>query len=242
MAQPTARWRATSAIAALTFNNGSPQTYGGVVSGSGNLNAIGASLLALTNTNTYNGATTVSAGSLAVNGQLTASNVLVQGGLLLGSGQVNKNVTLASGGVAGTLAIGGNLTVTGNSTWYAQDTVTGSATVQAGAFTLASGAVLTTATLNVTGGAIAAADATGTLNGSLNYTSSTSSAFIGAITGGGSTVTLNNPLALLTLSGVNTYGGATTITAGTLQLGGANSLPGVLWRPMAASSTWTART
>ena len=61
--------------------------------------------------------------------------------------------------------------------------------MQGGTFTLASGAVLTTPTLNVSGGAIAAADATGTLNGSLNYTSSTSSAFGGQITGAGSSLT-----------------------------------------------------
>ena len=90
---------------------------------------------------------------------MTNSSVLVQGGLLLGSGQVNNNVVLSGGGVAGTLAIGGNLTVTGNSTWYAQNTVSGNATVQGGLFTLASGESLTTSVLNVTGGAISAATA-----------------------------------------------------------------------------------
>ena len=74
-------------------------------------------MLALSGTNTYSGATTISAGSLAVNGQLTNSPVAVQGGTLLGSGQIANNVTLSSGGVAGTLAIGGSLAVTGNSTW-----------------------------------------------------------------------------------------------------------------------------
>ncbi len=83
----------------------------------------------------------------------------------------------------------------------------------------ASGASLTTPAVNVTGGAIVAADGTGTLNGSLNYTSSTSSTFIGAITGPSSTVTMNNALAMLTLSGSSNYGGGTTIQAGTLQLG-----------------------
>ena len=115
--------------------------------------------------------------------------------------------------MAGTLAIGGSLAVTGNSTWYAQNTVSGGGAVQGGTFTLASGAVLTTPTLNVTGGAIAG---TGTLNSSLNYTSPTSSTFGGAITGGGSSLTMNNASALLALTGTNTYGGATAISAGTL--------------------------
>ena len=73
-----------------------------------------------------------------VNGQLSNSSVAVQGGTLLGSGQVNNNVTLSSGGVAGTLAISGTLAVTGNSTWYAQDSVSGGGAVQAGTFTLGS--------------------------------------------------------------------------------------------------------
>ena len=55
-------------------------------------------------------------------------------------------------------------------------------------------------------------------------------------------MTLNNPLALLTLSGVNTYGGATTITAGTLQLGGEISLPGGAVAANGGVLTWTART
>ena len=144
-------------------------------------------------------------GSLAVNGQLTNSSVAVHGGTLLGGGQVNHNVTMSSGGVAGTLTIGGSLAVTGNSTWYAQDTVSGGGAVQAGTFTLASGAILTTPTLNVAGGAIVGV---GTLNGSLNYTSSTGSTFGGLITGGGSTLTMNNALATLTLTGTDTYSGA----------------------------------
>ena len=86
--------------------------------------------------------------------------------------------------------------------------------MQGGLFTLASGQAWMAPTLNVTGGAIAAADGTGTLNGSLNYTSSTSSTFLGAIpTGPGSTVTMNNALASLTLAGTSTDNGATTISA-----------------------------
>ena len=186
------------------------------------MNGIGGELI-LSGSNSYSGGTTVSAGSLAVDGQLINSSVTVQGGTLLGSGQVNSNVTLSSGTVAGTLAIGGSLTVTGNSTWLG-GTVSCGAAVQSGTFTLASGAVLTTPVLNVSGGAIAAASATGTLNGSLNYTSSTSSTFGGAIAGHGSTLTLNNALATLAVSGSNTYSGATTVSAGVLCAAAPNTL------------------
>ena len=39
-------------------------------------------------------------------------------------------------------------------------------------------------------------------------------------------MTLNNALAVLNLSGTNTYGGGTTVMPGTLQLGSASALPG----------------
>ena len=83
--------------------------------------------------------------------------------------------------------------------------------MQAGTFTLGSGAVVTTPTLNVTGGAIAGV---GTLNGSLNYTNATSSVFGGQITGAGSTLTMNNASAVLALTSTNTYSGATTVNGG----------------------------
>ena len=120
----------------------------------------------------------------------------------------------------------------GNAAGYNGSVVLSGATVSpvavnlnAGTLMLGSGAVLTTPSLNVTGGAIAAADATGRLNGSLNYTSSTSSSFGGRITGAGSTLALNNAAATLTLTGTtNTYGGATTVNGGVLAAGVANAL------------------
>ena len=48
----------------LVFNNGSSQTYGGVVGGSGTVTKIGAGALALSGANSYGGLTTVTAGTL----------------------------------------------------------------------------------------------------------------------------------------------------------------------------------
>ena len=59
----------------------------------------------------------------------------------------------------------------------------------------------------------------GTLTGSLNDTSSASSTFGGVIAGATSMLTVNNTAGVLTLTGNNTYGGATTVSAGTLQVG-----------------------
>ena len=70
----------------------------------------------------------------------------------------------------------------------------------------------------MTGGTIAGS---GFLAGSLNYTSSASSTFGGVIEDGTapSTLTMNKASSTLLLTGTNTYSGATTVSAGTLQLG-----------------------
>jgi fibronectin-binding autotransporter adhesin len=91
--------------------------------------------------------------------------------------------------------------------------------------TLSVNGTLTTPIVNVTGGSIAAASATSTLSGSLNYASSTNATFQGVIAGAGNSVTLNKAGTTLTLTGANTYTGPTTVTAGTLVVGSAASLP-----------------
>ncbi|MES2983033.1 MAG: autotransporter-associated beta strand repeat-containing protein [Verrucomicrobiota bacterium] len=67
----------------------------------------GTGILALTGTNTYTGATTVSAGKLAVNGSLANTAVTVQtGATLQGSGFIVGSVTIQNGG---TLAAGNSI-------------------------------------------------------------------------------------------------------------------------------------
>jgi fibronectin-binding autotransporter adhesin len=94
---------------------------GTLVLGSGTLTKNGSGTLTLNNTNTYTGTTTVNnAGTLLVNGDSSASigNVTVNNTATLGgSGSIGGNVTvtgsanLAPGASVGTLAIGGNLTI-----------------------------------------------------------------------------------------------------------------------------------
>ena len=78
-------------------------TLSGVISDGGlgcSLNMSGPGVLALNNTETYTGATTISNGTLQVNGQLNvASAVTMQsGGMLAGTGTVHGPATAQSGG------------------------------------------------------------------------------------------------------------------------------------------------
>ena len=59
----------------LTFANPYAQTYTGAISGSGGLTKTAAGLLILTGSNTYSGATTISAGTLQVGSSGTAGSI-----------------------------------------------------------------------------------------------------------------------------------------------------------------------
>jgi len=73
-------------------------TYGGIAAGSGGLTKNSAGTLTLSGNNTYTGTTTVSAGTLLVNGSQSASAVSINGGTLGGTGTVGTITSTASGG------------------------------------------------------------------------------------------------------------------------------------------------
>jgi autotransporter-associated beta strand protein/T5SS/PEP-CTERM-associated repeat protein len=84
----------------LIFNRSNAFTYSGVLSGSGAVVKQGAGTFTLSATSTYSGPTSVSAGTLLVNGRLANSAVTVgNGGTLGGNGSVGALVTVQSGGV-----------------------------------------------------------------------------------------------------------------------------------------------
>jgi fibronectin-binding autotransporter adhesin len=114
---------------AMTVNAGGTVRFSGggtrsnTISGSGNLEKTGANSLTLTGNNTYTGTTTVSAGSLIINGdQSGATGVLnVEANATLGgSGTIGGATTisgvLAPGNSIGTLTFNDNLTLDLNST------------------------------------------------------------------------------------------------------------------------------
>ena len=88
-------------------------TLSGVLSGAGGFTKTGGGTLILSGTNSFAGNIALNAGTLAVTGSLAASGGVSvnQGGVLAGTGSVNKAITLQSGGtispaagVAGTLS------------------------------------------------------------------------------------------------------------------------------------------
>jgi len=109
------------------LSNANTVTLSGVISGSQNLTKNGAGRLVLSNTETYNGSTTISAGTLEVNGSLATSGTTVSsGGILGGTGTLSGAVTVQSGGTLspgtpgvnsgiGILTINNNLTMASGS-------------------------------------------------------------------------------------------------------------------------------
>ncbi|HUE91908.1 autotransporter outer membrane beta-barrel domain-containing protein [Pseudomonas sp.] len=100
--------------AQLTLDLASDGSYAGSISGSGGLTKSGVGILNLTGDSTYSDTTTVSGGTLLVNGSLLSS-VLVGSGATLGGGGSVGDVTVDAGGILapgnsiGTLFVIGDL-------------------------------------------------------------------------------------------------------------------------------------
>ena len=172
--------------------NSQNATLSGAIGGPGALTKLGLGTLTLNGSSTYTGATTVSAGTLALLGSLNGSSLTVSGGVL----NQTSTGSIAGAGTTFTLT-NGDATLAGNNTY------TGATTISAGTLTLSGS--LNGSSLTVSGGV-------------LNQTST------GSIAGTGTTFTLTSGNA--TLAGNNTYTGATTISAGTLEIASTGRLGG----------------
>ena len=180
-------------------------TQSGVISSTGafGFEKIGAGNLTLSGANTYTGVTDVSAGTLTA----ASSGAL---GTTAGGTTVAAGATLAlSGGITTGEAI--TLNGTGVSGGGALRNVLGTNTVS-GAITLGSAALITSdaGTLNLDGGVTGAFGLT--LGGASNTT-------VAAITTGSGTL-IKDGAGIAALTGANTFTGATTVNAGTLDVTG----------------------
>ena len=181
----------SSSAATLTINNSADFTYGagtaansGVITGSISLVKQGAGTLTLGDANTYTGSTTVSSGSLLVNGSLAAgSAVSVNGGTLGGAGTAAGTVAVGASGrlgpgsaanFVGTLATGAITWTTGGSYDWNLYNATGSAgtgydSLNLGASTLDLGSV-TAGGFNLN---LATLSANGTTGNAINWVNTT---------------------------------------------------------------------
>ena len=97
----------------INFNHtATDYVFAPAISGPGSVNQLAGTTI-LTADNTYTGATTISGGTLVVNGSLGDTSVTVKGGgTLTGTGSIAGPVTVANGGIVnGTGSIAGPLMV-----------------------------------------------------------------------------------------------------------------------------------
>src|SRR5690606_34498700 len=99
------------------FDRADTLTYGGSIVGTGAVNQVGAGTTILTGNNSYTGATTVSAGTLWINGNQSAATgptSVASGARLGGTGVIGGDVTVATGGILAPGNSPGVLTIDGD--------------------------------------------------------------------------------------------------------------------------------
>ena len=211
----------------LAFDRIDDVTFDGLVSGSGALSQLGTGILTLSKVETYSGATTVSAGTLALgsNGNISSSSTVGVDGTFDISATAGTAIKSLSG--TGTVNLGAAaLTLTAASGTFS-GVVTGSGgVVLNGGTEILSGANTYTGLTTVNAGTLEIGTSTfsGSVNdyGTFGFYSSGNIAMSGAVSGTGALIQAGT--GITTLSTAQTYTGLTTISQGTLALSGAATI------------------
>ena len=185
---------------ALAFNRSDATVFGGVVSGSGNVEQRGTGTTTLAATNTYTGGTAITAGTLELGNGGTAGSIV---GDVANSGTLAFNrsdATVFNGVVSGSGSV--EQRGTGTTTLTGANTYTGGTSITAGTLALGNGGTTGSIVGNVAN------------SGTLAFNRSDASVFGGVVSGSGSVA--QRGTGTTTLAGVNTYSGGTSIQAGTL--------------------------
>ena len=230
----------TTGAATLTVTQGTDATYaGGIQDGSGTvaLTKLGAGTLTLTGSNSYSGGTTIGSGTLQIGNGGNAGT--------LGSGLVVDNAALAfnrsdvlkvSNNITGTgwvIQSGSGTLVLAGSNSYSGGTMINHGTLQVGnasalgnassALTINGGELdlygqsVTVGSLNGSAGAVITSGTAGSVTLTVNQ--GTDATYAGVIQDGSGTVALSKLGAgTLTLTGSNSYSGATIVDGGVLTI------------------------
>jgi len=201
----------------VTVNTSYHTNFNGIVSGTGGFIKTGADVLYLTNANTYSGAMTIQAGTVSVASLNSVSGGTASSNLGAPTTVANGTIALGSGASAATLSYHGTGETTDREINLAG--TTGGATLeQAGA----SGLLKFTSALTASG----VGAKTLTLRGSTAGTGELDGAIVDS--SGGATALVKTGTGMWTLSGTNTYTGATSVNGGTLLINGTNSGTGAV--------------
>jgi autotransporter-associated beta strand protein len=205
----------TLGAATLTIgsNNTSPAAYAGIISGTGAITKQGTGTLTLSGANTYTGVTTISAGVLKL-GASSSSSASGPLGTNAGGVVVSSGAALDLGGFSYTSTATEPLSISGTGISNG-----GAITNSSGTTSTYIGVITFTSAASIVGDAgliaITGTPATGTTGITLGGTAGGS---VSTIIAGARTLTKEGT-GTWTLSGANTYTGATTVSAGTLKAG-----------------------
>lgn len=212
----------------LGFHRSDLLAYGGQIVGTGALRQAGTGTTVLTGNNSYTGGTTIDAGTLqlgdggtsgSIVGDVANDGVLVFdrsdlvnfSGIISGNGAV-RQIGSGTTVLTGTNSYAGGTSILGGTLQVSADANLGAA---AGGLTFSGGTLRTTASF------ASARNASLTGAGTISTDAGTTFSLDGLISGTGGLA--KSGAGILTLSGNNSYAGATNVNAGTLRINGDQS-------------------